>query len=70
MASSVFAQVLGGDRKELSDVSTVGDVRRKMDVPQTYQAMLNNKAVSDSESVEAYNYVSFTEKVKGGSKSK
>lgn len=66
MAKNVMAQVLGGEKKVLDDVFTVGDVKRKLNATTGYTAALNGNAATDNESVEEGDFVSLSQAVKGG----
>lgn len=66
MAQNVIAQVVGGTKQVIDNVSTVADVRRaKGSIPAGYKASINGNLASDSEEVSDGDYVSFAEAVKG-----
>ncbi len=65
MAKNIIAQVLGGDKKVLDDVNTVGDVKAKLEAT-SYTATLNGSPASDDESLEDGDFVSLSQAVKGG----
>lgn len=66
MANHVIAQVLGGPKQVIEGASTVGDVRRQLNLENEYQAMVSGSSKSDSDSLRDGDYVAFTRKVKGG----
>jgi hypothetical protein len=61
----IIAQVLGGDRKILDDVTTVGQVKEKMGVP-TYTATVNGQPADNSTVLAEGNIVTLSQAVKGG----
>lgn len=65
-ANNVIAQVLGSDKKVLDGVSTVAQVRDKMNVSSDYGATVNGEAAHDSDPVADNDFVAFSRKVKGG----
>jgi hypothetical protein len=66
MAKKITTQVSGGETKTLERVETVADVRRELDLDDTYSASINGEPASDDEELEDYNFVSFAPSVKGG----
>ena len=66
MANKVTAQVAGGTSKVLDGVDTVGDVREKLDLDNTYSASVNGDPKGDDAGLSDFNYVSFAPNVKGG----
>lgn len=66
MVDNVVGQVVGGEKIVCDGVSTVGDVRRKMNVSSEYTATVNGDNASDSSYVSRGAYVAFSRKVKGG----
>lgn len=63
---NVVVQVLGGDKKVLDNVDTVADVRSKLNIESAYQASVNDEEADDSYDLGDNDFVTFTEKVKGG----
>lgn len=66
MAKNVIAQVLGGEKKVLDEVNTVGDVKSKLSVT-NYTATVNGETQTDGYELEDGDFVSLTQAVKGGS---
>lgn len=64
-AQNVIAQVVGGQKKILDDVSTVADVRRSLGLTASYKAAVNGEPAADSVTLRQGDYVSFSEAVKG-----
>jgi hypothetical protein len=65
MAQNVITQILGGDKKVLDGVQTIGDIKKALAVS-SYTATLNGSPASDSDSVEDGDFVSLSQAVKGG----
>lgn len=65
MAANVIAQVVGGEKKVLDNVNTVGDVRAKLGLSASYRASVQGEPQNDDFIVRAGEYVSFSEAVKG-----
>ncbi len=65
MANNVVAQVLGGDKKVLDNVETVGDVKAQLAVS-GYSATVNGDTASDSDELSDGDFVSLSQAVKGG----
>jgi hypothetical protein len=65
-ANNVIIQVLGGSKIVSDDCSTVADARAKAGVSSQYQATVNDAEASDSYQLDDGDFVTFTEKVKGG----
>jgi hypothetical protein len=67
MSNNVIAQALGGSKKVLDGVDTVGDVRGKLALEGAYTASINGETAEDGESVDDGDVVTFAKSVKGGS---
>lgn len=67
MAQQVQAQVIGGSVKVFTGVNTVEDLREEMELPENYAAKVNGEDVPDDYELKDYNYVTFSQKVKGAS---
>jgi len=65
-AENVIAQVLGGAKKVLDNVTTVGQAREQMGLEKDYAATVNGEAQSDDYTLRGGDFVSFSRKVKGG----
>lgn len=65
MAKNVIAQVLGGEKKVLDNVETVGDVKQQLGVT-GYTATVNGDTQSDGYDLEDGDFVSLSQAVKGG----
>ena len=65
MAKNIIAQVLGGEKKVLDDVSNVGDVKAALGVT-GYAASVNGTPSSDGTLLEDGDFVSLSQAVKGG----
>lgn len=61
--AQVQAQVIGGSIVQRT-ASTVGELKQQMGVP-NHQGSVNGRPVDDSYSLRDYEFVSFSEKVKG-----
>lgn len=65
MARNVVAQVLGGEKKVLDDVSTVAEVTSKLGVS-GYTATVNGSQATPDEELQDGDFVSLSQAVKGG----
>ena len=65
MAKNVTGQVLGGRPKTFDGVKTVGDVMTKLELSGNYSATVNGEPATLDQPLKDYEYVSFTESVKG-----
>lgn len=65
MARNIIAQVLGGEKKVLDDVHTVGDVTQKLGVS-GYTATVNGDQQKADYQLEDGDFVSLSQAVKGG----
>lgn len=65
MAQNIIGQVLGGQKKILDNVSSVGDVRRALGLGNQYRASVDGTPAEDGQFLRDGNYVSFSEAVKG-----
>ncbi len=64
MAKKVTVQVVGGSSKTV-DASTVGELKRLMNVP-NHTALVNGEAASNDTQLGDYNFVHLAPAVKGG----
>lgn len=65
MANNVIAQVLGGQKKVLDNVATVGDVKKQLGV-ESYSASVDGDAASNDQELEDGAFVTMSPAVKGG----
>lgn len=65
--ASVHAAVVGGEPQRVKDVETVGDVRARLELANTYTATVNGEPADDDTYLESEQFVSFAQAVKGGS---
>lgn len=65
MASNVVAQIQGGEKKVLDGVSTIADVRAKMNAT-GYAASVNGDPAADQDELNDQDFVSFAVATKGG----
>ena len=65
MANNVMATVVGGTPQTLSNVSTVGDVKAKLNVNENYTATVNGETANNSTRLEGYEQVHLSPPVKG-----
>jgi sulfur carrier protein ThiS len=65
MAKNVIAQVLGGEKKVLDDVTTVGDVKAKLK-SEAYTASVNGDPQPNDYELDDNDFVSLSQAVKGG----
>ena len=65
MSDNVIALATGGERKLVDGVSTVADVKAKLNLTANYIGSINGTPANDSDAVEAGDFVTFAEKVKG-----
>lgn len=65
MAQNVIAQVLGGEKKILDNVSTVADVTKQLNV-NGYTATVNGDQQGSDYELENGDFVSLSQAVKGG----
>ncbi len=65
MAQNVVTQVLGGAKKVLDNVQTIGDVKANLGA-QGYTASINGEPARDSDPVSDGDFVSLSQAVKGG----
>jgi hypothetical protein len=63
--SNVIAQVSGGEKKVLDNVTTVGDVKEILKLAANYQGAIDGVPADDSAELSVGDYVTFAEKVKG-----
>lgn len=64
MANNVVAQVMGGSKQILDGVSTVQDVKTKLNVP-NHTAAVNGDTASADHALEDGDFVSLSQAVKG-----
>lgn len=65
MAQNVVSQVLGGEKKVLDNVHTVGDVKAALNA-QNYTASVNGEPAQNSDTLSDGDFVSLSQAVKGG----
>lgn len=65
MAQNVIAQVVGGTKKILDDVETVGDVKKALGVTD-YTANVNGDPADDGYELEDQDMVTMAKPAKGG----
>jgi hypothetical protein len=63
--AKVHAQVMGGDIKELADVSSVADVKSRLQAT-NHTATVNGEAVEDDYELSDFEFVTLAPAVKGG----
>lgn len=63
--AKVTAQVVGGQAKVI-EVSTVDEVRAALGLSASYEATVNGEPADMEQELEDYEFVTFSEKVKGG----
>lgn len=66
MALKITAQVVGGEAKTFESVGTVRDVMGRLGISENYKASVRGEPVELDEELEDYDFVSFSENVKGG----
>jgi uncharacterized protein YxjI len=66
MAKQVTAQVAGGVPKIQKNVDTVEELRDKLELGNDYTATVNGEVADDEYELSDYEFVSFSQKVKGG----
>ncbi len=67
MAKNVMGQVLGGARKEFSDVSTVADITKALGAPgYTYTAKVNGNTQAEDFELTDGDWVVLGQAIKGG----
>jgi len=64
MANKVTGQVFGGDPKVFDDVGTVGELKKKMNVP-SHTASVNGENASDTQALADFDFVTLAPAVKG-----
>lgn len=65
MANNVVAQVLGGEKKVLDNVNTVGDVKEELGA-EAYTASVNGDPAKNDYQLDDGDFVSLSQAVKGG----
>lgn len=65
MAQNIVAQVLGGEKRVLDNVHTVGDVKAQLGAA-NYTASINGEAASNADTLADGDFVSLSQAVKGG----
>lgn len=65
MANNVIAQVLGGEKKVLDNVSTVRDAQTRLGA-EGYTAAINGSPANVDEALDEGDIVTFSKAVKGG----
>lgn len=65
MAQNIVTQVLGGQKKVLDNVHTVGDVKAQLGAT-NYVASINGETAKDSDTLQDGDFVSLSQAVKGG----
>ena len=65
MAKNITAKVVGGEA-EVVEANTVQDAFNALGLDGSYTATVNGQAADFSQSLSDYQFVSFSEKVKGG----
>lgn len=63
--ANVVAKVLGGSARDLSNVRTVGDVKRELKC-EGHTATLNAQPATDTQALQDNDYVTLSPAVKGG----
>lgn len=64
--ASVVGKVVGGQPQEHT-ADTVGELKGKMNLDGNYSAQVNGEPASMGDSLNDYDFVTFTQSVKGGS---
>ena len=64
--SNVTAVALGGQPTPVTDVETVGELAKKLNLGEGLQVKVNDEPASYDTVLEDYQWVTFGEKVKGG----
>lgn len=65
MAQNITGQIVGGRAQVFNDVETVGDVAEKMGIKDRV-AMVNGETATYDQILNDYEFVTFTDKKKGG----
>ncbi len=65
MANNVVAQVVGGDKKVLDNVSTLSEVKSKLGYP-TYTGSINGEPAADHDDLDDGDFVSLSQPIKAG----
>jgi hypothetical protein len=65
MAQNIVSQVLGGNKRVLDNVHTVGDVKQAMGAT-NHTASINGEPARDSDTLADGDFVSLSQAVKGG----
>jgi hypothetical protein len=63
--SNIVAQVTGGQKKIVDNVTTIKDLRLQMNLADNYVATMDGTPVNDNDYIKEKAFVSFAEKVKG-----